>query len=60
MDMGDKLTLNGNKGYDVDRLMGDMRYKLNYYLSEAGLVNTPYAHEIISKINAPRPSNNLF
>jgi len=37
MDKADKLTLNNNKGYDVDTLMRDMRYKLGTYLMEAGL-----------------------
>ena len=60
MDKADKLTLNNNQGYDVDRLMKDMRYKLNTYLAEAGLSNNPYAQSIINNINNHKPLNNLY
>ncbi len=59
MDKADKLTLNNNKGYDVDTLMRDMRYKLGTYLMEAGLNQNQYAHSILNAINQ-KPVNNLY
>lgn len=35
-------------GYTVNQLMGDMRFKLNVALQEAGLSNTDYARQVIN------------
>lgn len=47
MDLADKVQLSKITGFSVNQLMGDMRYKLNAALQEAGLTNTDYAREML-------------
>lgn len=42
-DMADKIELTKMTGYSVNQLMGDMRFRLNTALQEAGLAQTDYA-----------------
>ena len=35
--MGDNIDLNTNKGFNVNQLFDDVRYKLSHFLNEAGL-----------------------
>jgi len=41
--MADKIELTKMTGYSVNQLMGDMRFRLNTALQEAGLAQTDYA-----------------
>lgn len=41
--MADKIELTKKTGYSVNQLMGDMRFRLNAALQEAGLAQTDYA-----------------
>jgi hypothetical protein len=41
--MADKIELSKMTGYNVNQLMGDMRFRLNTALQEAGLAQTDYA-----------------
>ena len=34
-------------GYNINQLMGDMRFRLNNALQEAGLANTDYARQVL-------------
>jgi hypothetical protein len=47
MDLADKVQLNKITGFSVNQLMGDMRYRLNAALQDAGLTNTDYAREML-------------
>jgi len=38
-------------GYTVNQLMGDMRFKLNVALQEAGLSNTDYARQLLNNMS---------
>lgn len=38
-------------GYTVNQLMGDMRFKLNTALQEAGLSNTDYAKQLLNEMS---------
>ena len=42
-------------GYTVNQLMGDMRFRLNAALHEAGLANTDYARQMLVQMSK-RPS----
>lgn len=50
-DKADKIELTKMTGYNINQLMGDMRYKLNTALHEAGLANTDYAREVLNKMS---------
>jgi len=49
-DLGDNVKLFQNPGYTVDRLMGDVRYKVSTALFEAGLQNTAYGQQLLQGI----------
>ena len=46
-DKADKIELSKKTGYSVNQLMGDMRFKLNMALQDAGIANTDYAREML-------------
>jgi hypothetical protein len=56
IDLGDKAILYQQTGFTADILMKDMRYKLSFILSEAGLQNTEYGKRVIQAAphQAPR------
>ena len=55
-DLADKAVLFQQTGFTADNLMKDMRYKLSFILSEAGLQNTEYGKRVIQAAphQAPR------
>jgi len=38
-------------GYTVNQLMGDMRFRLNTALQEAGLAQTDYARQLLTQMS---------
>lgn len=38
-------------GYTVNQLMGDMRFRLNAALHEAGIANTDYAKQMLAQMS---------
>lgn len=49
-DASDNAKLFQNPGYTVDRLMGDVRYKVSAALFDAGLQNTAYGQQLLQGI----------
>lgn len=47
-DLADKVEIRKVNGYNVNQLMGDMRFRLNTMLQEAGLAQTDYAREVLN------------
>jgi hypothetical protein len=47
VDMGDPLVLFKNDGFTVDKLMKDVRFRVNAALSNAGIVGSAYANELL-------------
>lgn len=45
--MADNVVLFKNDGYSVDKLMKDVRFRVNAALSGAGVQNTAYATELM-------------
>lgn len=56
VDLADKAVLFQQTGFTADNLMKDMRYKLSFILSEAGLQNSEYGKRVIQAAphQAPR------
>jgi hypothetical protein len=50
-DMADKVELTKVTGYTVNQLMGDMRFRLNAALHEAGIANTDYARQMLAQMS---------
>ena len=57
MDKADQVNLFKNHGYNIDNLMKDIRFKINTYLSEAGVAKTSYAQHLVKGVQ-PGPSYN--
>jgi len=49
-DETDKVVLFQNNGFTVDKLMGDLRYKVSTVLGEAGLLNRQYTNDFLSNL----------
>ena len=47
IDQGDKVVLFKNDGYSGDKLMKDVRYRVNAALTNAGVGNTAYSQELL-------------
>ena len=47
MDKADKVELTKMTGYSTNQLMGEMRFRLNAALHEAGIANTDYARQVL-------------
>lgn len=50
-DKADKIELSKVTGYTVNQLMGDMRFRLNAALQEAGIANTDYARQMLVQMS---------
>lgn len=49
-DETDRVVLFENNGYTVDKLMGDLRYKVSTVLGEAGLLNRGYTNDFLRNL----------
>lgn len=49
-DETDKVVLFENHGFTVDKLMGDLRYKVSTVLGEAGLLNRQYTNDFLRNL----------
>ena len=49
-DEGDKVILFENHGFTVDKLMSDLRYKINTVLGEANLLNKDYTKDFLRNL----------
>ena len=53
LDKADAVDLFKNHGYTIDKLMKDIRFKVNACLTEAGLAGTNYGKEVIRGLQQP-------
>lgn len=51
VDQADNVVLFKNDGYTVDKLMKDVRFRVNAALSDAGLQGSSYAQELVRGLN---------
>ena len=52
LDQGDNIRLFKNDGYTVDKLMKDVRYRVQNALQNAGLQDASYAKELVRGLPA--------
>jgi hypothetical protein len=52
MDQADALVLFKNDGYTVDKLMKDVRFRVQNALASAGLSGSVYANQVVKGLPA--------
>jgi len=57
LDNADSVRLFNNPGFTIDRLMGDIRYRVNAALTEAGLAESAYGKEVLRGLPSGSNSN---
>lgn len=59
-DKADAVNLFKNHGYTIDKLMKDIRFKVNACLSEAGLAGTAYGKQVVRGLQMPERNPNTM